>query len=714
MSELNDKDRIGAKFQKVIKGLEIGPVFSDEFKNFNVSDAFDDLVEEEFSDEIMELCQEGDNYYERVSNRSIVIDSNKLNRINRIIYVDIDESLFRLGDSSKVLINFNKFGELAKKLLYYLLEVELTHYSRSKELTPSMIDEFLSLFRAVYNTTKNRIGRELIIYIPDVTYWTVSPSSGGVIYSMFQDMFMYADGLIIKANQRNAIIEKISDVTRIKVKQYVLLDKLVKPYLTGLINAIVKYCIDAKENENEQLIESLEIENNIGLFYNSLCEIMPLVEAMVYEAITDGKEGKDGKEDKYDKPLPVISDTTYNAIISTYIDYMIDHNNYPKDLVQFENELKNLNYVAMLLPDDDSIKTKIVETKDKIKSFIPPKQLKFNINSFVRFIFGSNPTLASNSNYSKYLSYLEDKDQDAMDLKNTIENFDRLFGERIIGQEQVIKPLWNVLKRWFIGIRSNKPIGSFLMVGPTGVGKTETAKFLADKTFGNLIVLDMSEYQSEIDKTKIIGVAPGYSGYDQGAGVLDKVAANPRSVILFDEIEKAHPLIFDLLLQLLDEGRLTDHKGNEVSFKECLIICTTNAHYGDIEHLGSNTRAKMIEILSMTFRKEFLSRFNDVLKYKFLNEDVMGLIFDKKVNEELNTIASSSNLSNIRVIEDENYYKVKHDIIGFMDHSLGARELDRVINEKIVAPLIELVIDLGSDIWDKEFYFDTVGVLKYK
>ena len=376
----------------------------------------------------------------------------------------------------------------------------------------------------------------------------------------------------------------------------------------------------------------------------------------------------------------------YKSVVSLgIIDNKVDENNY----------------------DSNPITLEILRLESQIENF-EINVFGHDISSFVKFLVTKIELKDLPIDYHKYL---KDTVKDKRDIEETVKNFDRIFRERIIGQDQVINSIWNILKRWYIGLRSQKPVGSFLFCGPTGVGKTETAKLLADISFGNLITLDMSEYQTEIDATKIIGVAPGYSGYDQGAGILDKIAANPRSIILFDEIEKAHYKIFDLLLQVLDEGRLTDHKGNIVSFKECFVICTTNAHYTEIEHLGDNARSKMIEILCNTFRKEFLARFDDVLKYNHLSNETMEKIFDKKVDTEILEVSKTANLE-IIVIEDENYFKKKSDIINFLDNSLGARELQRIITKDIISEIINYVAEMDDSREKVVFYFDTEGKLK--
>lgn len=284
------------------------------------------------------------------------------------------------------------------------------------------------------------------------------------------------------------------------------------------------------------------------------------------------------------------------------------------------------------------------------------------------------------------------------DLKKRLINLDTLLNERIFGQEHAFAPIVNVIKRWFVGIKSqNKPIGSFMFAGNTGIGKTETAKVLADLLFdGKLITVDMSEYQSGIDVGKIIGVAPGYVGYEEGGGLLEKIKESPKCVLLFDEIEKAHPRIFDIFLQMLDEGRLTDNKGITVSFEETLIIFTTNHKAQEINELmfkfQSESRSDIIKILSVDggLRKEFLNRFTDIIHYKDLTYNTLLKIYDLKMEKIVN------HLKDIKTeisYEDSSYDKIREFILSDIDKSLGARELDRVINSDILDKIISLYVE---------------------
>ena len=221
--------------------------------------------------------------------------------------------------------------------------------------------------------------------------------------------------------------------------------------------------------------------------------------------------------------------------------------------------------------------------------------------------------------------------------KEKILNLSNVLKKRVIGQDEAVDLISNAIIRQRAGIKDEtKPIGSFLFLGPTGVGKTELAKALAEALFDSethIIRLDMSEYMEQYSVSKLIGSAPGYVGYEEGGQLTEKVRRSPYSIILFDEIEKAHPDVFNILLQILDDGRLTDSQGRTVDFKNTIIIMTSN--------LGSNIllsdeKDKDLEIeklLKMTFKPEFLNRIDEIIKFNPLNKDVQLLIVNKMLKE---------------------------------------------------------------------------------
>ena len=703
-------------------------ILLDENKRRLLVEAFIEFIDITFSDEI----------YDKLINQieeKIELELNKKDNLPKkfivpsegIYYVDTD---FEYLDSpGSLIIDFNWLALIIKPMIDYLQtdnlvftsSVDLSISTKNVELFCLLIhctnELILKLYRKqvqkryplMDNLDDVISNLKIGLYFQDPNFWMLKSNAGSIFFTLYQECCLSFDFIIVREDSPkkiNVYIEKIAKTLNIKTENYSFINLLNEDQLLS-------------QNKDDTIVLKLwlaikkefELDDlKAASLYLDLISIKEVIYQFMTKRLLKGVPNKE-QEKMANNIFFELIDMEYDLISKEYKKLLYQLNNYPDDWREKNFKLKNMKFAASLLSSDNSLMNICNDLEKELNDY---NFIKYDCNlfSFGKYL---EDTIKIPEEFKKYFNDPESKDKDSKLIEKAIKNFDRLYRNRIIGQDHIIEPLWSSLKKWYIGIRSKKPVGSFLLCGPTGVGKTETAKFLSEElgTFDNLITLDMSEYQSEIDKTKIIGVAPGYAGYEQGAGILDKVTANPRSVILFDEIEKAHPLIFDLLLQLLDEGRLTDHKGNEVSFKECLIICTTNAHYGEIEHLGSNTRSKIINILSLSFRKEFLARFTDILKFNNLTSEVMESIFDKKLSEEIKNISESSQFE-IIIIEDENYYQKKTKLVGSMDHSLGARELGRLINEEIIAPLIELIIDLGSELEGKKFYFDTTGKLHYR
>lgn len=703
-------------------------ILLDENKRRLLVEAFIEFIDITFSDEI----------YDKLINQieeKIELELNKKDNLSKkfivpnegIYYVDTD---FEYLDSpGSLIIDFNWLALIIKPMIDYLQtdnlvftsSVDLSISTKNVELFCLLIhctnELILKLYRKqvqkryplMDNLDDVISNLKIGLYFQDPNFWMLKSNAGSIFFTLYQECCLSFNFIIVREDSPkkiNVYIEKIAKTLNIKTENYSFINLLNEDQLLS-------------QNKDDTIVLKLwlaikkefELDDlKAASLYLDLISIKEVIYQFMTKRLLKGVPNKE-QEKMANNIFFELIDMEYDLISKEYKKLLYQLNNYPDDWREKNFKLKNMKFAASLLSSDNSLMDICNDLEKELNDY---NFIKYDCNlfSFGKYL---EDTIKIPEEFKKYFNDPESKDKDSKLIEEAIKNFDRLYRNRIIGQDHIIEPLWSSLKKWYIGIRSKKPVGSFLLCGPTGVGKTETAKFLSEElgTFDNLITLDMSEYQSEIDKTKIIGVAPGYAGYEQGAGILDKVAANPRSVILFDEIEKAHPLIFDLLLQLLDEGRLTDHKGNEVSFKECLIICTTNAHYGEIEHLGSNTRSDIINILSLSFRKEFLARFTDILKFNNLTSEVMESIFDKKLSEEIKNISESSQFE-IILIEDENYYQKKTKLVGSMDHSLGARELGRLINEEIIAPLIELIIDLGSELEGKKFYFDSMGKLKYK
>ena len=227
--------------------------------------------------------------------------------------------------------------------------------------------------------------------------------------------------------------------------------------------------------------------------------------------------------------------------------------------------------------------------------------------------------------------------------RNKTLNLDKQLHKRVIGQDEAVEKVTEAIIRSRAGIKDeNKPIGSFMFLGPTGVGKTELAKALAEALFddeNNMVRIDMSEYMEKFSVSRLIGAPPGYVGYEEGGQLTEAVRRKPYSVVLFDEIEKAHPDVFNVLLQVLDDGRITDSQGRTVDFKNTILIMTSNigsAYLLDgIEADGTirqSAQDEVMEDLRAHFRPEFLNRLDEIIMFKPLTKDnienIIGIMID--------------------------------------------------------------------------------------
>ena len=261
--------------------------------------------------------------------------------------------------------------------------------------------------------------------------------------------------------------------------------------------------------------------------------------------------------------------------------------------------------------------------------------------------------------------------------------------KRVIGQREAIVAVSDAVRRARSGLQDpNRPIGSFIFLGPTGVGKTETARALAEFLFDDeqaMVRIDMSEYQERHSVARLIGAPPGYVGYEEGGQLTESVRRRPYSVILFDEIEKAHPEVFNTLLQILDDGRLTDGKGRTVDFKNTIIIMTSNVGSSEIgEYAGKDEdkmRTKVMEVLRYHFKPEFLNRLDDIIIFHSLDRDQIKRIVDIQIGR-LNKRLAERKLT--LELDDSARQMLANE--GF-DPAFGARPLKRAIQRLVENPL---------------------------
>jgi len=260
---------------------------------------------------------------------------------------------------------------------------------------------------------------------------------------------------------------------------------------------------------------------------------------------------------------------------------------------------------------------------------------------------------------------------------------------RVVGQDEAVRALGAAVRRARSGLQDpNRPLGSFIFLGPTGVGKTELARALAEFLFDSdqaMIRIDMSEYQEKHTVSRLIGAPPGYVGYEEGGQLTEAVRRKPYSVVLFDEIEKAHPEVFNALLQLLDDGRLTDGQGRTVDFKNTVIIMTSNlggelwgTHDGTTE---APTRETLMEVLRRHFRPEFLNRVDEIVVFHALRLEHLTQIVDIQLNR-LHKLLADRNLK-LTVSDAAKAYLAREG----WDPTYGARPLKRTIQHVLQDPL---------------------------
>ena len=339
------------------------------------------------------------------------------------------------------------------------------------------------------------------------------------------------------------------------------------------------------------------------------------------------------------------------------------------------------------------IKKSIEETKQKIKETDQKEKITATIDDVAQSV--------------ERLTGIPVSDMGANDIER-LKNLDKRLKSKVIGQDEAVEMVAKAIRRNRAGFsEGDQPIGSFLFVGPTGVGKTELAKQLALDMFGNenaIIRLDMSEYADRTAVSKLIGTSAGYVGYEDNANTLtERVRRNPYSIVLLDEIEKADPQVLTLLLQVMDDGRLTDGQGNVINFKNTIIIATSNAGFGNEALSGDKQRDQsLMDKLAPFFRPEFLNRFNGIVEFSHLTKQDLSQIVDLMLADVQKTLAKKS--IKLEVTKAAKNWLMEQ---GY-DEAMGARPLRRVIEQQIRDKVTDFYLDhldvknLKADLVDDE------------
>lgn len=363
-----------------------------------------------------------------------------------------------------------------------------------------------------------------------------------------------------------------------------------------------------------------------------------------------------------------------------------------KEILDKLIEEKNMAINEQNFEKAASLRDQINETREKLEKEKEEKKTDLKIS------FDEVAKIVSSWSKVPITKLTEDEKQKYMDLDIDLK-------KEVIGQDKAIDKISHAIKRARVGLKDpKKPIGSFIFVGPTGVGKTYLAKSLAKNLFGdmdNLIRMDMSEYMEKFAVSRLVGSPPGYVGYEEGGQLTEAVRKHPYSVILFDEIEKAHPDIFNLLLQILDDGRLTDGQGRTVDFKNTIIIMTSNVGVsslnqnpkigfgtGDVEKEIDDSNKEIInKAIKNAFAPEFLNRLDDIIMFNSLDKNAIKEI-TKILLEE-----TKERLKNLGI--EINYNKRVVDLLseGGFSKEYGARPLERHITNKIDNQLAEEILE---------------------
>ena len=391
-----------------------------------------------------------------------------------------------------------------------------------------------------------------------------------------------------------------------------------------------------------------------------------------------------------DKAIDVIDEACSKERIKNYKENKNQVSN--KEILDKLIEEKNMAINEQNFEKAASLRDQINETREKLEKEKDQNKLDLKIS------FDEVAKIVSSWSKVPITKLTEDEKQKYMDLDIDLK-------KEVIGQDKAIDKISHAIKRARVGLKDpKKPIGSFIFVGPTGVGKTYLAKSLAKNLFGdmdNLIRMDMSEYMEKFAVSRLVGSPPGYVGYEEGGQLTEAVRKHPYSVILFDEIEKAHPDIFNLLLQILDDGRLTDGQGRTVDFKNTIIIMTSNVGVsslnqnpkigfgtGDVEKEIDDSNKEIInKAIKNAFAPEFLNRLDDIIMFNSLDKNAIKEITKILLDE------TKERLKNLGI--EINYNKRVVDLLseGGFSKEYGARPLERHITNKIDNQLAEEILE---------------------
>ena len=394
-----------------------------------------------------------------------------------------------------------------------------------------------------------------------------------------------------------------------------------------------------------------------------------------------------------DKAIDLIDEASSRVRLDSY--------NSPVEARQKENELKNLVAEKNEAKRRDDLERAIKINKEIERVNAELEQIRATAskqpNNRERLTLTSEDIAKVVSNWTgvPVVKLTETESQRLLDLEQTLHH-------RVIGQASAVKAVSDAIRRARAGLKDpNRPVGSFIFVGPTGVGKTELTKALAETVFGNennLIRVDMSEYMEKHSVSKLVGAPPGYVGFDEAGQLTEKVRRKPYSVVLFDEIEKAHPDVFNIMLQILDDGRLTDSKGRVVSFKNAIIIMTSNVGATEVARVNTlgfagnkqaeydRTCDRYMDALKEKFRPEFLNRIDDIIVFnKLTKEDTASIaeLLLSSLRKRLSVLGVTLEItpSAMDLITDKGY-----------DENYGARPLKRVLQRYIEDALSERIL----------------------